>query len=88
MEQGKCAQTWEKTRRQDLWRHRSRTYYARLSSVGKQIWCSQKTPLFSVAEARLAAHVTERRARKVKNASVRQGELTFVAAISVVNGNL
>jgi integrase len=88
MKRVKSAKIWEKTRRQNLWRHRSGIYYARLFNAGKQIWRSLKTPLFSVAEARLDAQLTEHRKHKVKNTSVAQGKLTFSDALSVVNGKL
>jgi len=88
MKRHKSAKTWERTRRQNLWRHRSGIYYARLFSAGKQIWRSLKTPLFSVAEARLDAQVAEHRSRRVRNTGVRQGKLTFADAISAVDGKL
>jgi hypothetical protein len=68
MKRVKSAKIWEKTRRQNLWRHRSGIYYARLFNAGKQIWRSLKTPLFSVAEARLDAQLTEHRKHKVNRA--------------------
>ncbi|MBX7210386.1 MAG: site-specific integrase [Verrucomicrobiaceae bacterium] len=45
---------WEKTSRQNLVRHISGRYYARLFLNGKEIWKSLKTDSFSVAQAKLA----------------------------------
>ena len=51
------VKTWEKTPRQNLARHKSGRYYARLYLNGKEIWKSLKTSHYSVAEARLANKV-------------------------------
>ena len=46
-------ETWSKTKIQNLVRHKSGTYYARLYKGGKEQWKSLKTPLFDVAKFRL-----------------------------------
>jgi len=50
----KPTKTWERTRLQNLIRHKSGRYYARAFAGGKQVWKSLKTSHFSVAQARLA----------------------------------
>ena len=84
MKRRKTVKSWEKTRVQGLWKHRSGIYYARLYIGGKDIWRSLKTPLFSVAEARLDAQQTEHRARKESAESVQHGKLTFGDALAIV----
>ena len=54
MKANTTVKTWEKTRLQNLVRHKSGRYYARLFLNGKEIWKSLKTSHFSVAEAKLA----------------------------------
>jgi len=43
--------TWERTRFQNLIRHKSGDYYARAFAGGKEVWRSLKTSHFSVAES-------------------------------------
>ena len=54
MKQRKPTKTWERTRRQNLVRHKSGQYYARAYAGGKEFWKSLKTSHFSVAQAKLA----------------------------------
>jgi hypothetical protein len=55
--------TWERTRLQNLVRHKSGRYYARAFASGKEVWKSLKTSHFSVAQARLAEFLKEHRQR-------------------------
>ncbi len=61
------VKTWEKTRLQNLVRHKSGRYYARLFLNGKEIWKSLKTSHFSVAEAKLAEVQKEHKIRRAKD---------------------
>ena len=51
VKQRKTTKTWERTRLQNLVRHKSGGYYARAFAGGKEVWKSLKTSHFSVAEA-------------------------------------
>ncbi|MEO5722516.1 MAG: hypothetical protein ABIR71_13750, partial [Chthoniobacterales bacterium] len=74
---------WEKTKAQNLVRHRSGTYYARAHSNGKEIWKSLRTAHFSVAKARLADFLREHRAKQ--GAAVNEGsaKMTFGEALKI-----
>src|SRR6476646_8688817 len=63
MEERKQTKTWERTRLQNLVRHKSGRYYARAFAGGKEVWKSLKTSHFSVAQARLAEFLKEHRER-------------------------
>jgi hypothetical protein len=63
VKQHKTAKTWERTRLQNLFRHKSGRYYARAFAGGKEVWKSLKTPHFSVAQAKLAEFLKEHRER-------------------------
>jgi integrase len=62
----KPGKTWEKTRLQNLLRHKSGRYYARAFADGKEVWKSLKTSHFGVAEAKLTEFMKEHR-RRVRN---------------------
>lgn len=71
------VKTWEKTKLQNLVRHKSGRYYARLFLNGKELWKSLKTDSYSVAQARLGQALKEHRERRAKNASVTSANMTF-----------
>jgi integrase len=74
--------TWEKTRQQNLVRHKSGHYYARAFAGGKEVWKSLKTDRFSVAQAKLAEFLRQHRALNGSGAiSNRTGVLTFGEAL-------
>jgi integrase len=54
---------WNKTGRDNLVRHKSGRYYARVFGNGKEVWKSLKTSHFGVAQARLAEFLKEHRQR-------------------------
>src|SRR5215510_4191678 len=83
---GMKAKTWEKTRLQNLVRHRSGRYYARAFAGGKEIWKSLKTSHFSVAQARLAEFLKEHRKRR-SNGEV-SAKMTFGEAAAIHLQNL
>ncbi len=68
MKQHRSTKTWERTRIQNLLRHKSGRYYARTFTAGKEVWKSLKTRHFEVAQARLAEFLKEHRQR-VSNAN-------------------
>jgi len=74
------VKTWEKTRLQNLVRHKSGRYYARLYLNGKEVWKSLKTSHFSVAEARLATAQKEHREHRGTEASASGAKMTFKQA--------
>ena len=55
------SKTWEKTKVQNLVRHKSGRYNARLFLNGKEIWKSLKRAHLSVAQARPADYIAEKR---------------------------
>lgn len=57
------AKRWNKTPVQNLVRHESGGYYARLQSGGKDIWRSLKTTLLEVAKSKLHRLLEEERTR-------------------------
>ena len=54
---------WNPTGKDNLIRHRSGRYYARVSAKGKEVWKSLKTSHFQVAQARLAEFLKDHRQR-------------------------
>src|SRR5215469_12652832 len=80
MKQRKPTKTWEKTRLQNLLRHKSGRYYARAFAAGKEVWRSLKTSHFSVAEARLAEFLKEHRARVSNGNGQASAKMLFAEA--------
>ena len=54
---------WNKTGKDNLVRHKSGRYYARIFGNGKEVWKSLKTSHFQVAQARLAEFLKDHRQR-------------------------
>jgi integrase len=80
--------TWERTRLQNLVRHKSGRYYARAFASGKEVWKSLKTSHFSVAQARLAEFLKEHRQR-ISNANGEvSAKMTFRDAVDIHLRNL
>ncbi len=77
------VKTWEKTRLQNLVRHKNGKYYSRLYLNGKEIWSSLKTSHFSIAEARLAEKLKEHRERKGREIDVSNAKMTFGQAATL-----
>jgi integrase len=84
----KPTKTWERTRLQNLIRHKSGRYYARAFAGGKEVWKSLKTSHFSVAEAKLAEFLKEHRQRRSNGNGEVSAKLTFGEAASVHLRNL
>ena len=80
MKQCKPTKTWERTRLQNLLRHKSGRYYARAFAGGKEVWKSLKTSHFSVAEARLAEFLKEHRERVSNGNGEASAKMRFAAA--------
>jgi integrase len=54
---------WNKTGKQNLVRHKTGRYYARVTAGGKEVWKSLRTSHLSVAQARLSEFLKEHRQR-------------------------
>jgi integrase len=84
----KPTKTWERTRLQNLIRHKSGRYYARAFAGGKEVWKSLKTSHFSVAEAKLAEFLKEHRQRRSNGNGEVSARMTFAEAATVHLRNL
>jgi integrase len=84
----KPPKTWERTRLQNLVRHKSGRYYARAFAGGKEVWKSLKTSHFSVAEARLAEFLKEHRERRSNGNGEVSAKMTFREAAAIHLRNL
>ena len=80
--------TWEKTKVQNLVRHKSGRYYARTFGNNKEIWKSLRTDHFSVAKARLAEFLREHREKQVAAANHSSAKMTFAEALAIHLQNL
>ena len=89
VKRSKPAKTWQKTRLQNLIRHRSSgRYYARAFAGGKEVWKSLKTSHFSVAQAKLAEFLKEHRARVGNSNGEVSAKMTFAEAAAIHLRNL
>jgi len=84
----KPTKTWEKTRLQNLVRHKSGRYYARAFASGKEVWKSLKTSHFSVAQARLAEFLKEHRQRVRNGNGQVSAKMTFGEGAAIHLRNL
>jgi hypothetical protein len=83
VEQRKPIKTWERTRLQNLVRHKSGRYYARAYAGGKEFWKSLKRSHFSVAQAKLAEFLRDYRQRAGNAHDKASAKLTFGEATGV-----
>jgi integrase len=88
VKQCKPTKTWERTRLQNLVRHKSGRYYARAFAGGKEVWKSLKTSHFSVAEARLAEFLREHRERVSNGNGEGSAKMIFGEAAAIHLRNL
>ena len=88
VKQRKPTKTWERTRLQNLVRHKSGRYYARAFAGGKEVWKSLKTSHFSVAQAKLAEFLKEHRERVTNGNGEVSAKMTFGEAAAVHLRNL
>src|SRR5947207_8681342 len=88
MKQSKRTKTWERTRLQNLIRHKSGRYYARAFAGGKEVWKSLKTSHFSVAQAKLAEFLKEHRERASNGNGEVSAKMTFGEAAAIHLRNL
>jgi integrase len=88
VKQCKPTKTWEKTRLQNLVRHKSGRYYARAFAGGKEVWKSLKTSHFSVAQAKLAEFLKEHRERVSNGNGEVSAKMTFGEAAAIHLRNL
>jgi integrase len=83
----KSTKTWQKTRKPNLLRHKSGSYYARAFAGGKEVWKSLKTSHYSVAEARLAEFLKEHRERRSNGNGEVSAKMTFGEALKIHQQN-
>jgi integrase len=89
MKEPKTAKkTWERTRLQNLLRHKSGRYYARAFAGGKEVWKALKTSHFSVAQARLTEFLKEHRKRVSNSNGEGSAKMTFGEAAAIHLRNL
>jgi integrase len=88
VKQCKPTKTWERTRLQNLIRHKSGRYYARAFAGGKEVWKSLKTSHFSVAQAKLAEFLKEHRERLSNGNGEVSAKMTFGEAAAIHLRNL
>lgn len=87
MKQCKPKKTWEKTREQNLVRHKSGRYYARTFNNGKEVWKTLRTAHFSVAKARLAEFLRQHREKQVAGVSEASAKMPFGEALTIHQQN-
>src|SRR5260370_30944310 len=83
VKQCKPTKTWERTRLQNLIRHKSGRYSARAFAGGKEVWKSLKTSHFSVAQAKLAEVLREHRERISNGTREVSPKMTFGQAAAI-----
>lgn len=83
MKKPATVKTWNKTRVQNLVRHKSGRYYVRAFGGGKEVWKSLKTSHFGVAEAKLAEFLQEHRSRRSQTNEIADAKLTFGTALQI-----
>src|ERR1041385_7346951 len=88
VKQRKAPKTWQKTRLQNLIRHRSGRYYARAFAGGKEVWKSLGTSHFSVAQAKLAEFLKQHRERVGNRNGETSAKMTFDEAAAMHLQNL
>jgi len=87
-ETAKTSKTWQRTRHQNLVRHKSGRYYARAFAGGKEVWKSLKTSHLSVAQAKLAEFLKEHRERVSNGNSEGSAKMTLGEAAAIHLRNL
>jgi len=88
MKQQKTTKTWQRTRHQNLVRHKSGRYYARAFAGGKEVWKSLKTSHLSVAQAKLGEFLKEHRERVSNSNGEVSAKMTFSEAAGIHLHNL
>ena len=74
---------WQRTRHQNLIRHKSGRYYARAFAGGKEVWKSLKTSHLSVAQAKLGEFLKEHRKRQNHLNGEVSAKMTFGEAAEI-----
>src|SRR5207302_9863600 len=88
MKPRKSTKTWQKTRKPNLLRHKSGSYYARAFAGGKEVWKSLKTSHYSVAQAKVAECLKEHRERVSNGNGEVSAKMTFGEAAAIHLRNL
>jgi integrase len=78
-----ATKSWQKTKVQNLVRHKSGRYYGRTFANNKEIWKSLRTSHFSVAKARLAEFLREQREKRVIGIDDTSAKMTFGEALRI-----
>ena len=86
--QQKTSKTRQRTRHQNLVRHKSGRYYARAFAGGKEVWKSLKTSRLSIAQAKLAEFLKEHRERVSNGNSEGSAKMTLGEAAAIHLRNL
>jgi integrase len=81
------TKTWQRTRKPNLLRHKSGSYYGRAFAGGKEVWKSLKTSHYSVAEARLAEFLKEHRERRSNGTCEVSAKMTFCEVLKIHQQN-
>ena len=84
MKPSKNLKTWEKTKVQNLVRHRSGRYYARMFGNGKQRWKSLGTAVLEVAKCRLRDVLKADTERAYIPREPSAGRMTMAGAIAIL----
>jgi hypothetical protein len=84
MKQQKTSKTGQRTRHQNLVRHKSGRYYARAFAGGKEVWKSLKTSHLSIAQAKLAEFLKEHRERVSNGNSEVSAKMTLAKPLRFI----
>jgi integrase len=88
MKPSKNLKTWEKTKVQNLVRHRSGRYYARMFGNGKQRWKSLGTAVLEVAKCRLRDVLKADTERTYVPREPNAGRMTMAGAITILEAEI
>lgn len=77
-------QWWDKTKVQNLGRHKSSRYYARAFGNKKEIWKSLRSENLSVAKARLAQFLREYHEKQVAVVNHPSAKMTLAEAFAII----
>jgi integrase len=88
VKQRKPTKTWQRTKVQNLVRHKSGRYYARAFTGGKEVWKSLNTSHFSVAQAKLAEFIKQHRQHGGRRNEEVSAKMTFGQAAAIHLQNL
>ena len=88
MKQSKTVKTWTRTGTQNLVRHKSGRYYARIFAGGKETWKSLKTDIMEVAKAKLRDMAGDIEKTTRASAAQDRGRMTLGDCAELFRGQL